>query len=489
MSLASKAKSDFLASMSHELRTPLNAIIGFSDLMEAESDGEQRTVPADWVRHIQSSGRHLLALVNDILDLAKIEAGRIDLRPEPLALPATVAEVVTGLRAVSDRKSLQVSTDVPALTVLADRIRLRQVLDNLLSNAIKFTPEGGQVRVSAEQTDTEVRLTVADTGVGIAAEDLKNVFDEFTQVGERAAREAGTGLGLTLTKRLVESHGGSIELQSEPGVGSRFTVCLPRRRDAAPAPDTANDHQDAGSGGVLIVEDDAAAAQLLTSYLIDAGYRARVVAGGEAGLRAAVAHRPDAIVLDILLPDADGWQVLGRLKSDPGTADIPVIVTTVLDAHDVGLALGAVDFLTKPVRPEALVALVTRHALLPEPPARAHVLAIDDDPATLELLTAALVKHGARTRSATTGSAGLELARTRRYDLIICDLLLPDIDGFAVIAALNADPGTRDVPIVVLTATDLTERDKQRLATGAVDVVRKGDAARERLVEWLARVT
>jgi signal transduction histidine kinase len=232
LSLAGKAKSDFLANMSHELRTPLNAILGFSELMDTpDSDPHaDTTVPVEWVRNIRRSGRHLLDLVNDILDLAKVEAGRIDLKPEPLPLPATTTDVVTTLRAVSDRKGLQITTDVPALTVTADRIRLRQILDNLLSNAIKFTPDGGSIHLSAQQTDTEIRITVTDTGVGIAPEDHSKVFDEFAQVGDPNARHAGTGLGLTLTRRLVEAHGGHIELQSELGHGSQFTVCLPHSR-------------------------------------------------------------------------------------------------------------------------------------------------------------------------------------------------------------------------------------------------------------------
>jgi signal transduction histidine kinase len=229
LSLAGKAKSDFLANMSHELRTPLNAILGFSELMDTpDSDSHaDTTVPVEWVRNIRRSGRHLLDLVNDILDLAKVEAGRIDLKPEPLPLPATIADVVTTLRAVSDRQRLQITTDVPVPTVTADRIRLRQILDNLLSNAIKFTPHGGRIHLSAQQTDTEIRITVADTGVGIAAKDHSKVFDEFAQVGDPNARHAGTGLGLTLTRRLVEAHGGHIELHSEIGHGAQFTVCLP----------------------------------------------------------------------------------------------------------------------------------------------------------------------------------------------------------------------------------------------------------------------
>ncbi|GAB3866304.1 sensor histidine kinase [Dactylosporangium cerinum] len=233
---ASQAKSDFLAGMSHELRTPLNAIIGFSDLMRAEHpDGDRRTVPADWVDHIHNSGRHLLGLINDILDLAKVEAGRLELNPEPLALDVAVNEVITGLRPLTDRKGLEVVIDVPQVAVRADPLRFRQILDNLLSNAIKFTPEGGRIALSAAQEIGEVALCVADSGVGIAAEDHARVFEEFQQVGSAAQRQAGTGLGLALTRRLVEAHGGSIALQSSLGEGSRFTVRLPDATADMPA--------------------------------------------------------------------------------------------------------------------------------------------------------------------------------------------------------------------------------------------------------------
>jgi signal transduction histidine kinase/CheY-like chemotaxis protein len=496
LSMAGKAKSDFLAAMSHELRTPLNAIMGFADLMDAADPvGEdERLVPAEWVRHVRSGGTHLLELINDILDLAKVEAGRIDLKRETLRLPTVVGEVVTTLRVVSDRKQLHVTTDIPALTVVADRIRLRQILDNLLSNAIKFTPRHGRIHVSAQRTDTEVRVCVADTGIGISPEDCKKVFEEFTQVGDSDARQAGTGLGLALTRRLAEAHGGTIELQSEPDTGSQFTVCLPVHAApvatdrSVPAPEP-----EPSPGGVLIIEDDPAAAQLLTAYLTDVGYPAAVATSGGQGLRQARQHRPAAILLDILLPDTDGWHVLRELKNDPITRDIPVIITTVLDEHEVGLALGAVDYLIKPIDPNALVALLSRHALLSEPPATATVLAIDDDPATLSLVTATLAGHGARTVTATTGRAGLELARGEPHDLVICALQLPDLDGFALTAALHADPATSGIPIVGLAANDLTvngliDADTGRLAHGVVDVVVKGEAARERLCQWLVRL-
>jgi signal transduction histidine kinase/CheY-like chemotaxis protein len=494
LSIAGKAKSDFLATMSHELRTPLNAILGFSELMDTGDDDPQAqtAVPVEWVRHIRRSGRHLLDLINDILDLAKVEAGRIDLKPEPLPLPATTTDVITTLRAVSDRKRLQITTDVPAVTVTADRIRLRQILDNLLSNAIKYTPDGGAIHLSAEQTATEIRITVADTGVGIAAQDHSRVFEEFAQVGDPTARQAGTGLGLTLTRRLVEAHGGHIELHSEVGQGSQFTVCLPHvRQDATtsttpPAPPPQ-------PGVVLIIEDDPAAAALLCTYLTEMGYAADVATTGQQGLEYTRHHQPRAVLLDLILPDTDGWDVLQEIRNDPATRDIPVIITTVVDDHDIGIPPGAVDYLTKPIDPDALIAILTRHGILALP---AHttttttttVLAIDDEQATLDLLSATLTRHGAHTHTATTGSAALTLARQHRYDLIICDLLLPDTDGFAVITALHTDPSTAATPVLVLTSADLTDTDRDRLAGHVLDIIGKGTHARDQLNNWLDRL-
>jgi DNA-binding response OmpR family regulator/anti-sigma regulatory factor (Ser/Thr protein kinase) len=426
-------------------------------------------------------------LISDILDLAKVEAGRIDLKPEPLPLPATITDVVTTLRAVSDRKHLQITTDVPALTVTADRIRLRQILDNLLSNAIKFTPDGGRIHLGADHTDTEVRITVTDTGVGIAADDHAKVFEEFAQVGDPTARQAGTGLGLTLTRRLVEAHGGRIELQSQVGQGSTFTVCLPC---GAPSTNTgtAKPADKPQPGAVLIIEDDPAAAALLRTHLTNMGYTVEIAATGQEGLDYARHHRPRAILLDLILPDTDGWQVLHKIRTEPTTHDIPVIITTVVEDHNIGVPLGAVDYLTKPVNPEVLIAILTRHAVLPTSGKTTTALAIDDDPATLDLLTATLARHGTRTHTAATGAAGVALARQHPYNLIICELLLPDTDGFAVIAALHTDPASTTTPILVLTGADLTDSDRDRLAGHVLDIVGKDTNTYDRLSDWLDRL-
>src|SRR5439155_21746481 len=300
---------------------------------------DRRSVPAEWIEHVYASGRHLLGLINDILDLAKIEAGRMELRPELVDLPELIGEVVTTLRPLVDGKSQRLSTVVPPVTVRADRTRLRQILDNLLSNAIKFTPEGGGIFVGVSDSPTDVQLTVADTGPGIAPADHHRVFEEFQQVGDPAKHQAGTGLGLALSRRLAEAHGGRLELASDVGAGARFTVHLP---NLAPATEVAPSTGPPPAGSaVLLIEDEPSAARLLRTYLESAGYGITLARTGEDGLAIARRNRPDAILLDVQLPGIDGWEVLRRLKRDPDLLGVPVFMVTVLDNRDAGLALGA----------------------------------------------------------------------------------------------------------------------------------------------------
>jgi signal transduction histidine kinase/CheY-like chemotaxis protein len=486
---ASQAKSDFLANMSHELRTPLNAIIGFSELMQGEPEADERLlVPAEWARHVNSSGRHLLGLINDVLDLAKIEAGRVELRPEVFDLAGCVGEAVTELRPLSDRKQLQLTTAVPPLAVHADRLRLRQVMTNLLSNAIKFTPPGGQVFVAARRVRDEVTVSVADTGPGIATEDRQRVFEEFQQAGTAESRRAGTGLGLALTRRLVEAHGGRIELRSELGRGSQFTVYLPSAEVAhgtAAGPGSPDERS-----GILIIEDDRAAAELLRAYLAGAGYRATVAGTGEDALAAARSRTPEAILLDVMLPGMDGWEVLRLLKRDERLRYVPVLIISVLDDREIGLALGARDYFVKPIDRQALLAWLVQHGLVPPLDEEAtNVLAVDDDPATLAVIETSLRQHGLRVVCADNGLEGLRLARAHRFDLIITDLLMPDLDGFTLITALHGDPRTRDIPVVVLTSQDLSEADKCRINGNVFAVMSKDeDASPTKLRHLLDRV-
>jgi signal transduction histidine kinase/DNA-binding response OmpR family regulator len=441
---ASQAKSSFLANMSHELRTPLNAIIGFSDLMRLEEpDGDRRRVPADWIDHIHTSGRHLLGLINDILDLAKVEAGRLDLRLAPLRVDSAIQELLTGLAPLLTGKNLTVTTTMAEATALADRVRFRQIVENLLSNAIKFTPEGGSIIISVAPVGDLVELTVADTGVGIAEDDLERVFEEFQQVGDPDRQQAGTGLGLALTQRLINAHDGEITLVSAVGQGSAFTVRLP----AAPVLQL-DEGPDAGAR-VLLVEDDPQSAELLTTQLVSAGYHVEVAGTGEAGLTAAGAHPPDAIVLDVALPGIDGFEVIRRLKADQRLADIPVFFATIIDERQDGLALGADDYFVKPVDQAALLgALARKIAHRPVP----RVLVVDHDDAVRQAIEDGLRAGGADVVACADGRDGLALSREGHFDLIVCDMQSPEVDGFSMLAAIEQDPATRHTPVLGLTA-------------------------------------
>jgi signal transduction histidine kinase/DNA-binding response OmpR family regulator len=494
---ASQAKSDFIASMSHELRTPLAAIIGFSELMRVEPrQGDGRLVPDEWIEHIYGGGQHLLALINDVLDLAKVEAGRLELDRTPFDLRDLVTETVAGLRPLAERKHLTITTESVVKRFVADRGRVRQVLYNLLSNAIKFTPDGGSISVGAMTVQGAVRLSVTDTGLGISPEDQAVIFDEFKQVGELGARQEGTGLGLALARRLVEAHGGRLELASELGTGSRFTATFPQADVAAAALDSESSEPSpaaptAISTGrdVLVIEDDPSAVRLLRTYLETDGYAVRVARDGPSGLAAARAQAPAAIVLDVLLPGTDGWETLREFKADPALRDLPVIIVTVVDERELGLALGAVDYFLKPVDRTALLNRLARYTFTTKVKTRpVRVLAVDDDPAALDLIDAALRPEGFDVVRATGGRDAIDQATAQPFDLVVCDLLMPEVDGFDVVTALKSDASTREVPILILTAHTLTEPEKVRLNGQILGIVDKGEDAAEGLHRWLARL-
>jgi signal transduction histidine kinase/CheY-like chemotaxis protein len=492
---ASQAKSDFIASMSHELRTPLSAILGFSELMRSEpQQGDSRIVPAEWVEHIHRGGQHLLALINDVLDLAKVEAGRLELDPVPFDLRDLVTETAAGLRPLAERKHLVISTDVAVEHFIADRGRVRQILYNLLSNAIKFTPDQGSIWIEASAPPGAVQLSVTDTGPGIAAEDRAVIFEEFRQVGDAGGRQQGTGLGLALARRLAEAHGGTLELVSESGPGSRFVATFPQASSLAPAvePEAA---AAAGlvllrraGGDILIVEDDPSTVRLLRTYLESDGFGVRVARDGAAGLAEARARPPTAIILDILLPGSDGWDVLREFKADPVLRDVPVIIVTVVDERELGLALGAVDYFLKPVDRAALLSRLAGYRFPRKDPSQAvRVLVVDDDPAALDLLDSLLRPEGFDVARADGGREAIRRARDEPFDLVICDLIMPDLDGFDVVTAMKADPATRDVPILILTAHTLTDADKDRLNGQILGIVDKGADAVDGLHRWLGR--
>jgi signal transduction histidine kinase/CheY-like chemotaxis protein len=487
---ASQAKSDFLASMSHELRTPLSAIIGFSALMRSEPvDDDRRSVPVEWIEHVHRSGEHLLALINDVLDLTKIEAGRIDLQIELFDLASALGESVGGLRPLADRKQIALSLECEPATIRADRGRVRQIVYNLLSNAIKFTPEGGSIVVTANWDGDDAHILVQDTGVGIAPDDYEHVFEEFRQVGDTKARETGTGLGLALSRRLAQAHGGRIELTSELGVGSCFEVVLPRSRAEAPTePSFQAFDAEQPIGDVLVIEDDPSAVRLLRTYLEGDGYRVSVATDGETGVAAALRDRPQAIVLDLLLPGIDGWEVLRRLKADARVRDIPVVVVSVVDERGLTLSLGAVDYFLKPVERDALLQRLACYTFTTKVKTRTvRMLVVDDDPMALELAAQALRPEGFEVTTVASGREALAATERTAFDLVICDLLMPDMDGFEVVNHLQGNPATRDVPILILTAQELTAEDRRRLRGKTAGIVEKGADLPAALRSWLSR--
>ena len=354
LEVASHHKSEFLASMSHELRTPLNAVIGFSEVLIDRMFGELNERQDEYVRDIWSSGKHLLELLNEILDLSKVEAGQMVLEPSPFRVEQALEYAVSLVRERGARHGIAVSVGIgdDVDTLDADELRFKQVLLNLLSNAVKFTPDGGSVDVRADRDGDELVVTVSDTGVGVPPEDRERIFESFQQGGRGVAREEGTGLGLTLTRRIVELFDGRLWLESEVGVGSTFGFAVPLRpHDTAVESET----PDAARPTVLLVDDDRASLDLMAAYLESSDLRLERAKDGVEALRRVRELRPAALVLDIRLPRLDGWQVIDRLRDDPETADIPIVVASVVDDRARGLALGAAAYLRKPVSREDLL--------------------------------------------------------------------------------------------------------------------------------------
>ena len=472
LEVASRHKSEFLASMSHELRTPLNAIIGFSEVLLERMFGELNERQDEYLRDIWSSGKHLLELLNDILDLSKIEAGQMVLSRSEFVVRESLEYCLSLVRerALKQRIVLSLEVDPEVGLLDADRLRFRQVVLNLLSNAVKFTPDGGRVDVRAAIQGQDLVVTVADTGVGVAAEDRQRIFDSFQQGARPSGQAEGTGLGLTLSKRIVELHGGRIWVESEVGNGSTFGFALPAGSEEPMLTSVPRGGLDSGltmepatgpGPTVVVVEDDRRSFDLLRVHLEAAGVRVVGARDGEEGLDTVRRLSPAGVILDILLPGIDGWEVLAQLKADPRTAPIPVIVVSMLDERGHGFALGAAEYLVKPVGKEQLLAAVYRAAAMPE---RKHtVVAIDDDPLAIELARVSLEPAGWTVLGAATGQEGLALIRERQPSVVLLDLLMPGMDGFEVVEALRADPDTKSVPVVILTSKSMTRQDKERL--------------------------
>jgi signal transduction histidine kinase/DNA-binding response OmpR family regulator len=493
---ASEHKSVFLANMSHELRTPLNAIIGFSELMiDAKERQFDAATQRKFLTQIHTSGKHLLGLINDILDLSKVEAGQMELRVQSVAIGQVVTQVINTVEPLAGQKQITIKTAVDgAGEVVADPGKLKQMLLNLVSNAIKFTPEQGRVTISAKRLPSLMDISVADTGIGISEEDQGQIFKEFHQLDRGPGRrQQGTGLGLALTRRFALLHGGEVSVRSEPGEGSVFTLRLPLQALAATpvvaegaAP--AKAPLDPARRLVLVIEDDVAAGELLVRQLESAGFRTEIARNGPEGIAKARTLKPAAITLDILLPELDGWEVITRLKQDEATRGIPVVIVSVVDNADLGMALGAIDYFVKPVDGKELVDRLSRFKLGPGGPATFKILVVDDEAANRQWLTRILEPAGFDVTLASGGQEAIDLAKANPPDLVLLDLMMPEVSGFDVVEALRATPGTLQTPIMILTARHLTEADKRHLNGRVSTILSRGSLGASDLVTTLHRV-
>ena len=492
LELASQHKSQFLSSMSHELRTPLNAIIGLTEMMVTNAARFGTEKAAEPLRRVHRAGSHLLGLINQVLDLSKIEAGKLELSPDWVNLTPLINEVVDTARPLAEQNNNRLvvkgQENLGSLTV--DPMRLRQILLNLLSNACKFTKQG-EVTLLARKLVNEgnwIEFAVSDTGIGMTPEQQAKLFEEFTQADSSTARQyGGTGLGLAITRKLARMMGGDVTLTSEAGKGSTFTVRLPANTDVpAGAPISSDRGRSTRADCVLVIDDDATARELISDHLKAGGFSVVTAAGGVEGIKLAKELQPTAITLDVMMPDLDGWSVLAALRQNPELADIPVIMVSIVDDKRRGIALGAAGYLTKPIDRERLHQLVRRF----QAPTRAtRVLMVEDDASQRERMLGWLERPQWIVREAANGREALDLLREEKPDVILLDLMMPEMDGFEVVAALQGDKDWRDIPVIVITSLDLNAKDRERLNSGVQSVLVKEKFRPEDLVERIRQLS
>lgn len=493
---ANQMKSEFLASMSHELRTPLNAVIGFSELMLDGVTGEVNEEQKECLNDILSGGRHLLDLINDVLDLSKVEVGKMEFKPVELRVEEVISDSVQTVRALTEQKnhSVRIRVEEGIRNVYADKSRLRQVLLNLLSNATKFTPSGGKLEITAETKDEMCLFGVRDNGIGIRPEDRERIFEVFTQAEtiEEETRK-GTGLGLTLTRQFLLAMGGSIWVESEYGKGSVFYFTVPFAANSANGPGLSDNEElkKESSSQVptrvrtaLIIDDDAKARRLTGKWLKEEGFEVFEASNGEEGLKKAEGLLPDLIILDILMPEKDGWVVIRELKSKSNTCDIPVIIASVGEEQELAFSLGAIDYFNKPINKTRFTKRINELGLNKDD----VVLVVDDNPADMKLIVSILEKEGIGVIKATGGKNAIDMMLRSKPSLIVLDLMLPDISGFEVLGKIRDIREMADIPIIVITVKDLSEDELSFLRQQAERIIHKTAFSREEFLQTVKQL-
>lgn len=494
---ANRAKSAFLANMSHELRTPLNAIIGYSEMLQedAQDAGDEGIVPD--LKKIQSAGKHLLDLINNILDLSKIEAGKMELYFESFDVPNLISDVAATINPLVAKNNNTLTVECPpdVGVMLADVVKVRQTLFNLLSNSAKFTDQGSiTLKVARNRMDNMDWITfrVTDTGIGMTDEQVQNLFHEFSQADNSTTRKyGGTGLGLAISRRFCQMMGGDILVESEPNKGTTFSVMLPAdvpgrkvEQESRVKLQTAEIQAMASGITVLVIDDEPTARDLVARYLAKHGFRVETATNGADGLELARTLRPDAITLDVLMPGMDGWAVLSALKADPNLADTPVIMLTMTDNRSLGFALGATDYLSKPIdRKRLLTLLEKRRKVVSERGDVGSILLVDDHEPTREMMARILDKAGWKVREASNGKTALRSMEEALPDLVLLDLMMPEMNGFQFITEMRKNPGWQSIPVIVITAKTLTASERQHLNGYVEQVLQKGAYSRESLLQ------
>jgi signal transduction histidine kinase/CheY-like chemotaxis protein len=487
---ANRAKSVFLASMSHELRTPLNAIIGYSEMLVEEAEGSAQTTLIADLTKIQAAGKHLLMLINSVLDLSKIEAGKMDLFVETFSVSDLVHEVADVIVPLAERNNnrLDVTVDHLVGSLHTDQTKLRQTLYNLLSNACKFT-KNGEVRFLVFRESGEIVFQVSDTGIGMTSDQMARLFQPFSQANSSTTRRfGGSGLGLALSRKFVELLGGSISVVSKSAEGSTFTVRIPV--SVAPVETAGMDASSTGAGVasediIVAIDDEASVSDLLSRALAKYGFRVYTAYSGEEGIRLARKYRPVAITLDVMMPGMDGWTVLAILKADSELRDIPVVMLTIADSRNLGYTLGATDYLSKPIDREQLVSILLRYRSFVH--ANTAML-VEDDPDSRSLLRRCLEAEGWKVQTAENGRIALEQIRENRPGVILLDLMMPEMDGFEFVSVLRKLPECKNIPVIVITAKDLTQEERLRLNGQVNRVLQKGAFAIEELLSQVGQL-